>query len=116
MSALLVEQDVGVALGHADRGYVLETGRIVLADAAQALLGNTAMWKAYLGIGEETGHPGGSVLLTAADAPPCDHFRSHGRITRYVPGWHGMRARDSSKPRGWRGSIGVNLGGGRRPW
>lgn len=75
VSVLLVEQDVGVALGHADRGYVLETGRIVLADAAQALLENAAVRKAYLGIREETGHPGGSVLLTAADARPCDRFR-----------------------------------------
>jgi len=51
VSVLLVEQDVGVALAHADRGYVLESGRIVMADTARALLSNPAVQKAYLGIG-----------------------------------------------------------------
>ncbi len=51
VSVLLVEQDVEVALAHADRGYVMETGRVVLADQAQALLGNPGVQKAYLGIG-----------------------------------------------------------------
>jgi len=50
-SVLLVEQDVAVALRHADRGYVLETGRIVLQDAAPALLGNPRVRNAYLGLG-----------------------------------------------------------------
>ena len=50
-SVLLVEQDVAVALHHADRGYVLETGRIVLQDAAPALLNNPRVRKAYLGLG-----------------------------------------------------------------
>jgi ABC-type branched-subunit amino acid transport system ATPase component len=49
VSVLLVEQDVGVALGHADRGYVLETGRIVLADRAAALIENPRVRRAYLG-------------------------------------------------------------------
>ena len=51
VSMLLVEQDVAVALGHEDRGYVLETGHIVMADTAWALLANPAVQKAYLGIG-----------------------------------------------------------------
>jgi branched-chain amino acid transport system ATP-binding protein len=50
-SVLLVEQDVAVALRHADRGYVLETGRIVLAADAQALLGSARVRRAYLGLG-----------------------------------------------------------------
>ncbi len=50
-SVLLVEQDVAVALHHADRGYVLETGRIVLRDAAPALLNNPQVRNAYLGLG-----------------------------------------------------------------
>ncbi len=50
-SVLLVEQDVAVALEHADRGYVLETGRIVLEDAASALLGSARIREAYLGLG-----------------------------------------------------------------
>ena len=49
-SVLLVEQDVGVALEHADRGYVLETGRIALTDRAEALLGHAAIRAAYLGL------------------------------------------------------------------
>ncbi len=50
MSILLVEQDVTVALGHADRGYVLETGRIVLADRAAGLLENPQVRRVYLGL------------------------------------------------------------------
>ena len=49
-SVLLVEQDVGIALEYADRGYVLETGRIVLADTAAALLRSSRIREAYLGI------------------------------------------------------------------
>ena len=47
---LLVEQNAHLALHVADRGYVLENGMIVMQDKAAALLGNTAMQKAYLGI------------------------------------------------------------------
>jgi len=46
----LVEQNANLALQVADRGYVLENGRIVLQDTAAALLNNTAIQKAYLGI------------------------------------------------------------------
>jgi branched-chain amino acid transport system ATP-binding protein len=49
-SLLLVEQDVAVALEHADRGYVMETGRLILADTAAALLGSARVKEAYLGI------------------------------------------------------------------
>jgi branched-chain amino acid transport system ATP-binding protein len=38
-----------MALSIADRGYVLQTGEIVLADAAKALLENPQMREAYLG-------------------------------------------------------------------
>ena len=48
---LLVEQNALIALGIADRGYVLETGRIVLADDAKALANNEQVRKAYLGAG-----------------------------------------------------------------
>ena len=48
---LLVEQNALIALGIADRGYVLETGRIVLADDAKALADNEQVRKAYLGAG-----------------------------------------------------------------
>jgi branched-chain amino acid transport system ATP-binding protein len=46
---LLVEQNAQMALKAADRGYVLESGTIVLADAAAALLGNDRVREAYLG-------------------------------------------------------------------
>ncbi len=45
----LVEQNAGMALEIADRGYVLQTGEIVLADTAKALLENPQMQEAYLG-------------------------------------------------------------------
>jgi branched-chain amino acid transport system ATP-binding protein len=54
-SILLVEQDVTVALRHADRGYVMETGRVVLEDAAQALLRSPRVRDAYLGLGATSG-------------------------------------------------------------
>jgi len=46
---LLVEQNARKALGAADRGYVLETGHIVLEGAASELKGNDAVRRAYLG-------------------------------------------------------------------
>ena len=46
---LLVEQNANLALSHASRGYVLETGRVVLSDDAGALLKNPEIRKAYLG-------------------------------------------------------------------
>ena len=45
----LVEQNAGMALEIADRGYVLQTGELVLADTAKALLDNPQMQEAYLG-------------------------------------------------------------------
>jgi branched-chain amino acid transport system ATP-binding protein len=48
-TVLLVEQNAKKALSIADRGYVLETGRIVLEGNAQDLLNNESVKKAYLG-------------------------------------------------------------------
>jgi branched-chain amino acid transport system ATP-binding protein len=47
---LLVEQNALMALETAHRGYVLETGRIALADDAKNLRENEQVQKAYLGI------------------------------------------------------------------
>ena len=47
---LLVEQNARKALQVADRGYVIETGHIVLADRAENLRDNEQVQKAYLGI------------------------------------------------------------------
>ncbi len=49
LTVLLVEQRVDLALKLADRGYVLETGRVVLHDRADALLENPMVKQAYLG-------------------------------------------------------------------
>jgi branched-chain amino acid transport system ATP-binding protein len=48
-TVLLVEQNAHMALGIADRGYVIESGNIVLEDRAERLLGNDDVRKAYLG-------------------------------------------------------------------
>ncbi len=47
---LLVEQNATVALSVADRGYVLQTGEIVLKDSAEKLRQDEMVQKAYLGI------------------------------------------------------------------
>jgi len=49
VTLLLVEQNAKLALEVSDRGYVMESGRIVLADSAQALLANSEVQNAYLG-------------------------------------------------------------------
>lgn len=46
----LVEQNANLALKIADRGYVMETGRITMKDTAKALQQNEEVKKAYLGI------------------------------------------------------------------
>jgi len=46
---LLVEQNAQLALQFSNRGYVIETGEIVLADTSAALLNNEKVKKAYLG-------------------------------------------------------------------
>lgn len=49
-SVLLVEQNVAMALGIAQRAYVMEEGRIVAQGAASDLLGRSEIRKAYLGL------------------------------------------------------------------
>ncbi len=49
ISVFVVEQNANVALSIADRGYVLQTGQVVLSGAAKDLLRNEAMKRAYLG-------------------------------------------------------------------
>jgi branched-chain amino acid transport system ATP-binding protein len=48
-TVFVVEQNANMALSIADRGYVLQTGRIVLHDTSSALLANPQMREAYLG-------------------------------------------------------------------
>jgi branched-chain amino acid transport system ATP-binding protein len=49
LTILLVEQNANQALDVADRGYVLETGRIVLEGESKALRDNEEVQRAYLG-------------------------------------------------------------------
>jgi branched-chain amino acid transport system ATP-binding protein len=49
VTLLLVEQNAKLALEVSDRGYVMESGRVVLADSAVALLADPQVQNAYLG-------------------------------------------------------------------
>ena len=49
VAVLVVEQNANMALSIADRGYVLQTGVIALADKADALLASDDLKRAYLG-------------------------------------------------------------------
>jgi branched-chain amino acid transport system ATP-binding protein len=50
VTVLLVEQDVHLALSRADRGYVMETGRIVHSGPASTLIDDPEVRRAYLGL------------------------------------------------------------------
>ncbi len=50
ITVFVVEQNATMALAIADRGYVLQSGRVVLSGTAQELLDNPQMKRAYLGI------------------------------------------------------------------
>jgi len=50
MTVILVEQNVQTSLKLADRGYVLENGRIVLSGSGEALLADDGVRQAYLGL------------------------------------------------------------------
>ncbi|HEX4202841.1 MAG TPA: ABC transporter ATP-binding protein [Ktedonobacteraceae bacterium] len=49
VTIFLVEQNASMALSLADRGYVLQTGKVVLSDTAKSLLTNDLVRQAYLG-------------------------------------------------------------------
>ncbi|MBT5569312.1 MAG: ABC transporter ATP-binding protein, partial [Acidimicrobiaceae bacterium] len=51
MAIFMVEQNANMALSIADRGWVLQTGRVVLDDSAEALLANPELRASYLGEG-----------------------------------------------------------------
>ena len=48
---LLVEQNARMALGIAHRGYVIQTGEVILSDTAENLRQNEAVQRSYLGVG-----------------------------------------------------------------
>ena len=49
VAIFMVEQNANMALSIADRGWVLQTGRVVLDDSAEALLANPDLRASYLG-------------------------------------------------------------------
>jgi branched-chain amino acid transport system ATP-binding protein len=51
LTVLLVEQNVAMSLKLADRGYVIENGRIVLSGTGEKLLHDDGVRQAYLGVG-----------------------------------------------------------------
>lgn len=50
VGVLLVEQNVALSLEVADRGYVVEHGKVVLSGSAKELLSNQGVQKAYLAL------------------------------------------------------------------
>src|SRR5258705_13091740 len=67
VTILLVDQMAALALALADRGYVLESGRIVGAGPAAALAGDPALEGAYLGPAQGAAR---LLLLSGAPRPP----------------------------------------------
>jgi branched-chain amino acid transport system ATP-binding protein len=61
MTILLVEQNASVALDVADYGYILEVGRVVMQDSAEALRVNPTIREFYLGIAQD-----GTVVNTVS--------------------------------------------------
>ena len=57
LTVLLVEQDVRIALRHADRGYVMRTGRVVLQGSAAELLADDHVRHIYLGAWDDAPRP-----------------------------------------------------------
>ena len=49
VAIFMVEQNANMALSIADRGWALQTGKVVLDDNAEALLANPALGASYLG-------------------------------------------------------------------
>jgi branched-chain amino acid transport system ATP-binding protein len=67
VTILLVEQNAELALALAGRGYVIETGRIVLSDTSANLLDHPQVWASYLGQEEwESGKPPAAAGVGAA--------------------------------------------------
>jgi branched-chain amino acid transport system ATP-binding protein len=65
VTIVLVEQNAGAALAIADRGYVMETGKVVLEGSAGALLRDEGVKQAYIG-GARPSPPRDERLLIGA--------------------------------------------------
>ncbi len=69
LTVLIVEQMVTMALGVADRGYVLERGRTVLSGSSHELLNDPGVRAAYLGVQSDAAALPDALLPDAAVAP-----------------------------------------------
>jgi ABC-type multidrug transport system ATPase subunit len=83
ITVLLVEQNARASLGIADRGYVLETGRVVLAGSCEELLDNHDVQRAYLGkdyrtIAERSTGEGAAARGTPVGGTPADGTPARG--------------------------------------
>ncbi len=99
MTVLLVEQNAAQALSLAHRGYVIETGKIVLEDEASALLENEQVRKAYLG--EESGAPaswGWVGCLSGGGREPLAPFAHLPRVRAFSTRSSDPRAGRTSGP------------------
>jgi len=85
LGILLVEQNARLSLGIADRGYLLENGRILREDKASVLISDPAVQAAYLGAGSAAPAPTRAPVAEApvADLPPGVTIRP--RPVRSIP-------------------------------
>ncbi len=79
MTVLLVEQNLLLALEVADRGYVIETGRVTLQGPSVELLANADVRRSYLGVEEyaspsSTGHRERDPVAPLDSAQAVDHL------------------------------------------
>jgi branched-chain amino acid transport system ATP-binding protein len=63
VSILLAEQNARMSLAIADRGYVIETGKIALSGTGQELLHSDAVMERYLGVGSDATHGGDAAAM-----------------------------------------------------
>ncbi|MGW9331415.1 ABC transporter ATP-binding protein [Bosea sp. NPDC055594] len=63
VAVLMVEQRARQALAFSDRGYILDSGRIVLTDTGANLLANEEMGDVYIGRGHGAGSPGSHAQI-----------------------------------------------------
>ena len=96
VTILLVDQMAALALAVADRGYVLESGRIVRADTAAALADDPALEAAYLG---RRRRRRSSDMSARSDPARRAHRRTRGRASSTSPSADGRIADDRAEHR-----------------
>jgi branched-chain amino acid transport system ATP-binding protein len=76
---MLVEQNAKVALEVADYGYVMELGRIVMADTAERLLASKDVQEFYLGVQDHS--PRGQKALEAEEDVALRRWKGRNEMT-----------------------------------